>query len=214
MKRWIQGVIGILLTQGVLLMGEEELTPKQVLDQLTQGNQRFMRGKMRNIDALEKARHTTVQEQQPMAAILTCSDSRVPVEIVFDQGIGDVFVVRNAGNVVSSIQTESILYSVLYLGAKVVLIMGHQNCGAVKAVMEGKDGDIPTIAHEIHPAVEEAKHSKNPSLQEAIIDNVYHSVDILRAHPTLKELIKEEKLIIRGAYYQFTTGEVQLLSPL
>ncbi|MDN3504234.1 MAG: carbonic anhydrase [Rhabdochlamydiaceae bacterium] len=190
-----------------------ELTPRDGLNRLIEGNRRFMAGGS-TCDLSNKARRLqTLDGQEPFAVILSCSDSRTPPEILFDQGLGDLFIVRDAGNVLGAIELESILFSIVNLHSKVLLVMGHQSCGAVTAVMNGEDHDIPAIAQKIRPAIIEAKKA-NGTLREAIVDNVYHSVDQLKANPILKKLVKEGKLIIRGAYYNFTTGEVEMLSPV
>ena len=211
--------IGILCLSFILggsaMQADElkELTPRDCLNKLISGNKRFMTGQS-TCDHSNKARRLqTLDGQEPFAVVLSCSDSRVAPEILFDQGLGDLFVVRDAGNVVGAIELESILYSVVHLHSKVLLVMGHQSCGAVTAVMTGNDKDMPAIAHKIKPAIAEAKKG-NSSLREAIVDNVYHSVDQLKANPALKQLVKEGKLTIRGSYYNFSTGEVEMLSPI
>lgn len=183
-------------------------TPAQALKQLVEGNQRYMQGKVLHPDQSKERRERTIEIQKPFATILGCSDSRVSPEILFDQGIGDLFVVRVAGNVVGPVELDSIEYSVLYLGSSLILVMGHENCGAIKAVMAGTTKDIEAVASLITPALE--MHSGG-SLEDAIRDNALHVTQQLQKSPALAKFIQQGRLAVRGAYYDFVSGKVELL---
>ncbi len=147
-----------------------------------------------------------VAKQEPFAVIVACSDSRVSPEILFDQGVGDIFVVRVAGNVVGDIELESIHYAVTQLHAAVILVMGHENCGAVQAVLSGNDQTIPHIARQMKPAIK-----KGESLQEAVEANVRLVVKELSALSFVKEAVKKGDLEVYGSYYHLQNGVVRLL---
>src|SRR5262249_27743789 len=134
------------------------------------------------------------------------SDSRVASEIIFDQGVGDLFVVRVAGTVVGPVERDSIDYAVSVLNASLVLVLGHENCGAVNAVFTKQDRDIPAVAQLIKPAIVGA-----PSLEAAIKDNVKATVKQLRESPIFKNLIQQKKVDVVGAYYHLLSGKVELL---
>jgi carbonic anhydrase len=185
-------------------------TPEMALQRLIDGNRRFISNRTTHPDQTAERRRNVVDLQEPFAIILGCSDSRVSPEIIFDQGIGDLFVVRVAGNVVSPVVLESIEYSAIYLHSSVVLVMGHQNCGAVTAVLNGNTKDIETVAELIAPAIEESKTQPGDRLENAIKDNVKHYVAELRKCPALNKLIAAKKLTIVGGYYNFCTGRVDI----
>ena len=142
---------------------------------------------------------------------MACSDSRVAPEIVFDQGLGDLFTVRVAGNVLGAIELESIEYAALYLHSNLIVVMGHENCGAVKAVLDGNSYAIETIASYIQPAIDLSKKQKGNQLKNAIQDNVQNVVNELKSHPIFLKLIKEKKIDVVGAYYDFKSGQVVIL---
>lgn len=150
--------------------------------------------------------------QMPYAIILSCSDSRVPPEIVFDQGIGDLFVVRNAGNVVEPVSLDSIEYAALHLGSSIIVVMGHENCGAVSAVVEGKTQDIEAVARLIQPAVKEARKKGSKNLvYTSVIDNAIQMRDQLLRAPMLRGFTKKGNMQIVAAYYSLETGKVYFL---
>lgn len=174
-----------------------------------EGNARFVKGESLHPDRSTERREETREKQEPFAIILGCSDSRVSPEIIFDQGIGDLFIVRVAGNVVSAVELDSIEFSALYLHSSLVLVLGHENCGAVNAVLEGQTEKIETVASLIQKAIDEAKLNKKENvLESAIIANVHHVVDQLKNNQNLKALIDRGLLNVVGGYYHFRTGEV------
>ncbi len=183
------------------------------LQKLVEGNRRYMRDQLVHADNTAERRASLASKQEPFAIILSCSDSRVVPEIIFDQNIGDLFVVRVAGNVAGSIERDSIDYAALYLGSSVLLVLGHENCGAVKAVLEGNTKDIAAIASQIEPALQGISPTQKDALKSAVIANVKQVISQLSTTPVLSKLIKNESLKIVGGFYDFLSGEVQLLGP-
>lgn len=195
------------------LFAQNVSTPGEGYKLLIDGNERYVSGKLLHPNRDEERRTQTATVQKPFGTILGCSDSRVPPEILFDQGVGDLFIVRVAGNVIDPVVLASIEYSVVHLGAKIVLVLGHENCGAVTAVLEGKTKDIEPIANLIAPAIAEAKTQSGSLLENAIKDNVENVVWQLQAVPVLADLIKQKKFAVVGGYYDLTSGKVKVLTP-
>ncbi len=191
-------------------------TPKTSLEKLEKGNKRYVYEETLDERRDSSRRLEVSKAQAPFAAVLTCSDSRVVAELIFDQGIGDLFVVRTAGNVVGSIEKESLLFAVEVLKAPIILILGHQNCGAVHGVLE--DGDalelLPDIAELIKPAVDEAQGEGADRLRSAININARNMALVLKNDPRFAKLIKEGVLDIRAGYYDFNTGKVIFFDPI
>ena len=191
--------------------------PSDSLERLMQGNQRYVNGKLDHPNREVFRREEFAAGQEPFAVIVCCSDSRVPPEIIFDVGLGDTFIVRVAGNVIGPLETESVLFAVDALHAPLILVLGHSNCGAVKAAMKGGEAakDIPQIAAKIAPAMKpiavKKEQGKMPTLDEVIKTNVEYVRDQLRAIPLLSLLIKENKLRIVGGFYDLEDGKVSLL---
>ena len=187
---------------------------------LTDGNRRFAAGEAIHFqqDALRRS-ETARNGQTPFAVILTCSDSRVPPELIFDQGIGCLFVVRIAGNVAQTDEVASIEYAVNHLGARLIVVLGHTQCGAVTAVVEGAitDPNLEKLVQPIGPAVEQVR-SANPALagpallDAAIRANIARAIaDILRLSPSLTLATARDRVRIVGALYNLESGTVQLL---
>lgn len=189
--------------------------PSVALERLMQGNQKYVSGKLDHPSRDIFRREEVAPGQEPFAVIVCCSDSRVPPEIIFDVGLGDVFVVRVAGNVVGRLGMESIQYAVDVLHAPMIIVLCHSNCGAVKAVMEGTIEDIPEIAKKIEPAIKSIESKKGrgakPMLDEVIKNNVAIVRDQLKATPFLLRLAKEGKIMIVGGVYDLDDGKVSLL---
>lgn len=181
------------------------------LERLMEGNRRFVQGNLLHPNRAEERRLETAPMQEPFAIVVGCSDSRVPPEIIFDQGLGDIFVVRVAGNVVGAVSLDSIEFSAVYLHSSLIFVMGHENCGAVSAVLEGKTKDIEAVASLIEPAIRESASKKGNRLENAIKDNVKNVISQLKESPVISKLIEEKKLTIAGGYYHFVSGEVELL---
>lgn len=202
-----------------MFLQQSPLSPDNALQQLLDGNERYHQGRALHPRQTHHFRLFTHAAQTPFAVISTCSDSRVPAEIIFDQGIGDLFIVRTAGNVSSPAQVGSIEYAVEYLRAKLILVMGHTNCGAVTAVAEGLqvNGNIKELLSHIEPPVKKiaSEHQHEPVdtwLTEAIKANVQQSItDILDSSPLLKTKAERKEIKIAGALYHIVTGKVELL---
>ncbi len=186
----------------------ERISPEMALQRLIEGNKRFYTDQSVHPDRTAERRQETTSLQKPFAAILGCSDSRVAPEIIFDQGIGDLFIVRVAGNVVGPVELDSVEYSAIYLDSSVVVVLGHENCGAIKAVMAGQTKHVETVAELILPAI---KKVPKDQVERAIKENVKNSVARIRQSPSIKELIEKKSLKVVPAYYNFHTGEMELL---
>ncbi|MBU6446232.1 MAG: carbonic anhydrase, partial [Verrucomicrobia bacterium] len=158
----------------------------------------------------QEQRSLVYAQQKPFAVIVGCSDSRAAPEIIFDQGIGDLFVVRVAGNVIGQLELDSIDYSALVLGSSVILVMGHENCGAVAAVIEGKTQDIEAVAKLIEPAVRQTK-GKRDQLYWATVENAVRMKNIIQKSPAVQRLIKQGKMAVHAAYYHLESGQVDLI---
>ncbi len=181
---------------------------------LLQGNQRFIAGERAVMDFPNK-RVELIAGQHPFAAIISCSDSRVPPELLFDQGLGDLFIIRVAGNVAGPIELGSIEYSIEHLHTPLLIVLGHQSCGAVDAAVQGPaGGNIQSILNEIKPAVETAKktHRTVNLVEDSVDENVKLVIkNILKRSPVTEEYVKEGKLTIIGAKYFFDTGKIEVI---
>jgi carbonic anhydrase len=204
----------------------ENMTPDDALKLLVEGNGRFVAGKsIHPRGDINRIRETAV-DQFPYAAFLSCADSRVPIEEVFDQGIGDCFVCRVAGNVATEQDIGSLEFGTLVLGSKVLLVVGHERCGAVVASMgrmalPKNPGDIPSLVPLIQPAVaavqekvaKEGVAAVGDDVDATIKLNVHNQVATLKKSPILSQLEKEGKLKIVASYYDLDTGKIQILDP-
>jgi len=198
------------------------MSPDEALALLKEGNSRYIKSQAQHPNQGPDRRNSTATEgQQPFATILSCADSRVPAEVVFDRGIGDIFVVRVAGNVANADQTGSIEFAVANLGSPLLVVLGHTKCGAVAAVAQGASlqGNIIPIAKAICPAVAAARKD-NPSatgealVNEAIKANVWQAIeDIFRTSPITVGRVKSGKLRVEGAVYDIKTGVVNWMGP-
>ncbi|MEM7174933.1 MAG: carbonic anhydrase [Chlamydiota bacterium] len=185
--------------------------PQAALNRLIDGNKRYVTDRLKHPNRTSESRKAVAQQQKPFAAILSCADSRVAPEIVFDQGIGDLFVVRIAGNVAGSLELESLQFAVENLGSIVVVVLGHKNCGAVHAVVNGQIKDIPKIAHLIDPAIKGVKKGQPDTLDRAVQANVEHVVNQLKQAPFLAPLLKGNGVALVGGVYHLETGKVDFL---
>lgn len=206
-------------------MTNPHVSPQQALARLRAGNERFI-ADTRSLQALTSSsrRHELLEAQYPFATILTCSDSRVPVELLFDQGLGDLFVIRVAGNVVAPSLIGSVEYAAEVLGTQLVIVMGHSRCGAVKATIDVVRGvsavpsdNIGDIVERIRPGIatvlsNASGHDPAQVLESAIGANVRHSVKGLRAgSPLVQQRIGEGRLVVLGATYDIGSGRVSFL---
>jgi len=188
------------------------LTPEAALKALLDGNQRYVGGQLQSLDEdLSILKAKTAEKQEPFAAVLSCADSRVPVEFVFDQSIGQIFVVRVAGNVTTPEITASLEYGAAVLGTKVILVLAHGQCGAVKATIGGGavPGQISVLYSAIRPAVDEA----GPDLDATSKANArYHAKILQEASPVIAGMVKENKIKVVAGFYDVATGKVTLVS--
>jgi carbonic anhydrase len=197
---------------------EDTKTPSagQIWTSLTDGNKRFIDGKPRHHDLVSQ-RRTLEKNQHPLVAVLSCSDSRVPPEAVFDQGLGDLFVVRVAGNSSDPTGIGSLEYAVEHLGTVMIVVLGHQSCGAVKAACSGEKMPTSNLEAVVQPIAESCsvakqEHTGESLLDFAIRDHVYRTAqDLLANSPVLKHAHEEGKLTIIEAYYSLDSGAVTRL---
>lgn len=189
--------------------------PDDAIALLKAGNADFVNG-IDKTDISVKTRESLVSGQTPPAVVVTCSDSRVPAEEIFNAGLGEIFTIRTAGNVVNTFESGSVEYAVDHLGSKVVVVMGHSGCGAVSAAVDGHaSGDIQAIVDEIKPAVDEAKKTEKDTKaisSKAIDINVMNSIAKLRKNSAIKHLEDEGKIKIVSARYDLSSGEVSFFN--
>ncbi|MCC6409215.1 MAG: carbonic anhydrase [Planctomycetes bacterium] len=183
------------------------------LGELVEGNRRFVGGHFEHARIDKVRRDELAKGQHPFAVVVGCSDSRVPPELVFDQGLGDLFVVRVAGNVIDDASLGSIEYAVEHLGASLVIVLGHERCGAVKAALDGAGlpGHIGAIGAALSPAIAEAKSQPSTDpLDAAVRANVRRIVKQLsNAEPILTHALHADEIAVIGARYDLDTGEVE-----
>ena len=206
--------IGSKLISPEKAVAQNDMNPAEALEILMRGNERFAKGRPINFHQ-DLARLTEVaKKQKPFAAILGCADSRVPSEIVFDQGIGDLFVCRVAGNVATPEEIGSLEFGTLVLGAKAIMVLGHERCGAVDATIKGAQvpGQIASLLDAIRPAVGRAEGQEGDRLENTAKANILLQIERLKASPVLSGLIDEGKLKIVGGYYDLDTGAVTPVS--
>ncbi|ENU80271.1 MULTISPECIES: carbonic anhydrase [unclassified Acinetobacter] len=198
------------------------LTAQEALERLKQGNERFVNGKSSIPDLVsQEHRELLTTDQNPFAIILGCSDSRVPAEIVFDQGLGDLFVIRVAGNIVAPSQVGSVEFAAERYDCAVVVVLGHSHCGAIQATIDTlmnpespPSSNLMSIVNRVRPSVEilmqtELKHDLCKLSEHAVRSNVFASVNQLRhGSAVLESLIAKGKMIVVGAEYSLQTGNV------
>jgi carbonic anhydrase len=206
----------IMLFANIAMANEQpNLSADEALLKLKQGNEHFVHVHMKHPDETKHRREEMIKGQHPFVAILSCSDSRVPSEIIFDQGLGDIFVIRNAGNVLDDHIIGSIEYAVLHLGIKLVVIMGHQECGAVKAAMSDTKETkyIESLKKSIEPAVCKCKKCEKTSIDD--VSKTHAKLDVeelLQEDCELCEYMKSHKVKVIPAYYHLDTGVVEFLN--
>ncbi|WP_392535625.1 carbonic anhydrase [Nostoc sp. C117] len=191
-----------------------DITPDKALQELLEGNERFVQAKRRNPHQTHSRLVEVAKGQKPFASVLGCADSRVPSEIIFDQGLGDLFVCRVAGNIATAEEIGSLEFGSLVLGSKVIVVVGHERCGAVSAAIKGAEvpGQIGTLLEAIKPSVESSKAEPGDKLENACKANILRQVAKLKSSPVLSKLIEEEKLKIAGAYYDLDTGKISIVA--
>jgi len=212
-------VSDILVEEVLTKEQQDALTPDEVIRILKEGNERFMNNDLTARDHSKQVRNST-QSQYPKAIVLSCVDSRVPVEDVFDRGIGDIFVARVAGNFVNEDILGSMEFACKVSGSKLILVMGHEHCGAVKAAVDDvKLGNITPMLQKIRPAVEMVEYegdktSANGEFVHMVCEtNVYNTLDQIRTGSLiLKEMEDNGEIKIVGAVYDMDNGKVSWLN--
>ncbi|MEH2466784.1 carbonic anhydrase [Nostoc sp.] len=227
LKLGITGAFGMMLSTSDLLWqveqakaaeipstSPESLNPDAALQKLMEGNQRFVQHQPQYPDQSALRLQEVAQAQHPFATILSCADSRVPAEIVFDQGIGDIFDVRIAGNIATSEAIGSIEYAIVLLGSPLLMVMGHERCGAVTAAVQNQSllGDIGTFVKAIKPAVEKVKDQSGDAVENAVVANVQYQLERLKRSQLLTEQVRSGKLKIVGGRYDLDTGKVSIIT--
>ena len=203
------------------LLDRDKIKPSEALEILIEGNKRFLNNYSDEKD-FPSLIHITKEKQHPFASVLSCSDSRAPTELLFDQALGDIFSVRLAGNIASDKAIGSLEFSTKYLGSKLVVVMGHTSCGAVKAACDDfSDGHIGEIVNLIKPSIRhektvtnaEDRNSKNPEFVEKINHlNVRYQIEtIIRLSDIIDDMLQAHEIGIIGAVYDVSTGEVDFL---
>ena len=227
LKLGMTGAFGMMLTASDLLWrveqakaaeipstSPESINPDAALQKLMEGNQRFVQHQPQYPDQSALRLQEVAQAQHPFATILSCADSRVPAEIVFDQGIGDIFDVRIAGNIATSEAIGSIEYAIVLLGSPLLMVMGHERCGAVTAAVQNQSllGDIGTFVKAIKPAVEKVKSQSGDAVENAVVANVQYQLERLKRSQLLTEQVRSGKLKIVGGRYDLDTGRVNIIT--
>lgn len=227
LKWGITGALGMAVTANDLLWrveqakaaeipstSPESLNPDAALQKLMDGNQRFIQHHPQYPDQSALRLQEVAQAQHPFATILSCADSRVPAEIVFDQGIGDIFDVRIAGNIATHEAIGSIEYAVVLLGSPLLMVMGHERCGAVTAAVQNQSllGDISTFVKAIKPAVTKVKDQSGDAVENAVVANVQYQIERLKQSKLLTEQVESGKLKIVGGRYDLDTGKVSIIT--
>ncbi|MDO5306311.1 MAG: carbonic anhydrase [bacterium] len=192
---------------------------KESLQILLDGNKRFAEHKSIHPNRCDETRATLLEQQNPFAVILSCSDSRVPIEIIFDVGLGDVFTIRTAGHVLSPEVMGSIEYAVKHLDCKLIMILGHDNCGAINSAIKAfnkpnhkASDNLQSILNHIYPVLEKIPQNQSDILNLAIKSNVkYQVADLLKKDEYIAQKVKNEEIIVVGANYELKTGLVKIL---
>jgi len=187
------------------------LTPDQAFKKLQEGNKRYSLDKLTECDQTTARRKEIYARQKPFSVVIGCSDSRVPPEMIFDQGLGDLFTVRVAGNVIGEIELETIKFACLKLGTSLILVLGHQNCGAIEASLQGDISSIPSISKLIDPAIKKVKKAGVLKLEFVVKENVKLGVEFLKKDKDLQLLVSQKKLKVVGGYYSLEHGTVTFL---
>ena len=205
--------LSIATTRAVIAAGHEPtISAEQALHLLLEGNQRFVAGKLEHPHQTPARRAELAKGQHPFAAVLACSDSRTPPEIIFDRGLGDIFTARVAGNSADQLVIESLDYSVKHLGVRVVMVLGHRRCGAVTAAVESYDNEnVGPMLKELYPAVRASRGMPGDPVENAVRENVKLVMKKLAASQELSAMVKSGELKIVGGIYDLDTGTIEML---
>jgi len=194
--------------------GVHSVSGKEAHKMMIEGNKRYVSERATHKHQDSQRRLEVKNGQNPFAVVISCSDSRVPPEIIFDQGIGDLFIIRLAGNIVDDAALGSIEYAVEHLGVKYIMVLGHENCGAVKATVQGGEapGHIGCIVKAIKPAIDSVRGRTADLPEVGMRANVVMTVQMLKtADPILKPLFEKSELMIVGARYDLDDGRVDIM---
>ena len=208
------GALSIVTTRAVIAaVHEPTMSAEQALKLLLDGNQHFVAGKLDHPNQSPERRTEVANGQHPFASVLACSDSRTPPEIIFDRGLGDIFTVRVAGNVADKVVIESLDYSVKHLGVRLVMILGHNRCGAVIAAVAGheEEGDVGPMLTELRPAAEASKGMPGDPDENAVRENVKLVMKKIATSEELSAMVKSGELQIVGGIYDLDTGKIQMM---
>jgi carbonic anhydrase len=195
-------------------MKSDIINADEALKRLAEGNKRYTVGKFIRPHQTSVRRAELIDGQHPFAIVLSCSDSRIPVELVFDQGVGDLFVVRVAGNIADEVTIGSIEYAAAHLHVSLAVVMGHGSCGAVAATASGGEleGHLPAIVAALRPAVDKVKTQQGDVVNNAARANAVMVAEKLKASkPVLSELVRAGKLTITAAFYDIKSGKVEFI---
>lgn len=196
---------------------QDSITPDQALELLKDGNKRFVNNLKANRNLLQQANETS-EGQHPFAIILSCIDSRTSAEIIFDQGLGDIFSVRIAGNIMNEDILGSMEFACKIAGSKIITVLGHSNCGAIKGACDHVEmGNLTTLLSKIRPAIDDEKtvtenrHSNNDEFVEKVtLINVKRTMrSIVQRSPILKEMLEKQEILLVGGVHNIATGEVE-----
>ena len=190
------------------------MAAERSLEMLMEGNARFVGGNTLSGEGTDSRSKETLEEQSPFAAILACSDSRVPPELIFDSGIGDLFVIRVAGNIADDVVTGSIEYAASHLGVPLVVVLGHTGCGAITAVLSGAcgEGHTGSIRELLAPALEEIDGQGSGAVEAGARLNALRTARLLEnSEPVLRPLVESGRLEIRAAMYDLGSGRVEII---
>ena len=195
------------------------ISPQEALEKLIDGNKRFANGNSLHPNRCDETKNALLKQQKPFVAVLSCSDSRVPVEIIFDAGLGDIFAVRTAGHVLSKEVMGSLEYAIRTLEVKLVMILGHENCGAIRTAVEtyqnkGYDElseNLQSILNHIYPAIEQTVCENDDFLNSAVKSNInYQLEDLKKKDNYIKQKLENSEIKLVGAIYSLTTGKVEI----
>lgn len=215
--------LSIFILFGILLVAfsschQKESEKVSDLDRLLLGNKRFLENHPTHPDQTLERLRDLKKGQHPFAVIVSCSDSRLPTELIFDQGLGDLFVIRNAGNIISDYELGSIEYAVEHLNTKLIVVLGHSECGAIGAFIEHKTDTVPNHIQKIIDYLKDEPEEKlinektTSYYDKAVEANIIHGVQVIKkSEPILSELIRNKKVKIIGMKYHLNDGSVTIL---
>jgi carbonic anhydrase len=208
----------IFLLLSLTFISAQNVSKEEALKRLIRGNQRYVlnNASMICLTDLRNRREALVKSQSPFAVLICCSDSRVAPEILFDQGLGDLFVIRTAGNIIGDTDIGDVEYALDVLGSRLVVVMGHENCGAVNAAIKGitPTDQIAKIVDALQPAIDKARKEPGDLLLNSILANVQLVITKLKASkPIIGKMLEEGKIDVVGGIYHLQSGEVELFLP-